>query len=113
MLHANKVLLIDDDNQRRHDFKVILDFLSEGTLDSESDRWPTLVDTSEENNTDLLCVIIGSINLASGRDEVIKAVNSWDRTLPILIISEEESEPGHEERDLERSAWIHRVYLRT
>jgi len=103
MLHANKVLLIDDESQRRHDFKVILDFLSEGTLDATSDRWPALVDVNEDQSADLLCAIIGSVTLSLGRDEVVKALNNWDRTLPILIINEEGNEVSHEERDLERS----------
>ena len=34
-----KVLLVDDDAQRRHDLKVILDFLGEEVIVAGTDQW--------------------------------------------------------------------------
>jgi hypothetical protein len=43
MWHNNKVLVIDDNQSRRHDFKILLDFLSETTLVTASDTWQAAV----------------------------------------------------------------------
>ena len=34
MLQANRVLLVDDNDQRRHDLKVILDFIGEEVIET-------------------------------------------------------------------------------
>ncbi|HEY8940500.1 MAG TPA: sigma-54-dependent Fis family transcriptional regulator, partial [Cellvibrio sp.] len=47
MWRNNKVLVIDDNPSRRHDLKILLDFLSETTLVTASNGWQAAV--AEEN----------------------------------------------------------------
>ena len=108
MLQANRVLLVDDNDQRRHDLKVILDFIGEEVIAAESDRWPAVVESSSDSAQDngesmVLCALIGSVEKAQNNQEVVKALNNWDRNLPILMLSENISGENNEERDLERS----------
>tara|TARA_R110002167_G_scaffold1439_5_gene6827 strand:- start:7801 stop:9234 length:1434 start_codon:yes stop_codon:yes gene_type:complete len=68
-----KILLIDDDHQRRHDMQVILDFLGEE------------VNRRAKNSQDISAVLVGddSRGLFHG---VMTAVYQWDKSAPIICL---------------------------
>lgn len=85
-----KVLLIDDDAQRRHDMKVILDFIGEEVVSSESDSWQQALVSSASEDKNFLAVLLGSSSnqtLEKTMQELVK----WDDSCPILWLSDSES----------------------
>lgn len=77
-----KVLLIDDNDTHRHDLKVILDFLGEETLVTNTINWQKAV-SDLEDPTQVSGVIIGETQSKS-LEQLIEALLQWDKGLPIL-----------------------------
>ncbi|MFK4751059.1 sigma-54 dependent transcriptional regulator [Oceanobacter antarcticus] len=80
-----KILLIDDDHQRRHDMQVILDFLGEEVIVSDSQHWQEEVTRRANNSQDISAVLVGddSRGLFHG---VMTAVYQWDKSAPIICL---------------------------
>ena len=53
-----KVLVIDDDEKRRHDLKVILDFVGEVAIGTAGDNWKEAVEGEDKENVG--CLILGA-----------------------------------------------------
>jgi len=80
-----KVLLIDDDEQRRHDLKVILDFLGEEAIVAQPSDWRREIEGVVGDSTDISAVLLGdSKNIPIA--DVIEALLTWDKGIPILSI---------------------------
>ncbi|MCF5677953.1 sigma-54-dependent Fis family transcriptional regulator, partial [Pseudomonas syringae] len=56
-----KILLIDDDSQRRRDLAVILNFLGEENLSCSSQDWQQAVG-SLASTREVLCILLGSVS---------------------------------------------------
>ncbi|UTW48923.1 sigma-54 dependent transcriptional regulator [Bacterioplanoides sp. SCSIO 12839] len=80
-----KVLLIDDDEQRRHDLKVILDFLGEEAIVAGPDEWRRVVESQIEDSTEISAVLLGDSHSIPSAD-IIEALLTWDKGVPILSI---------------------------
>lgn len=79
-----KVLLVDDDEQRRHDLKVILDFLGEEVIVAGTNQWLKVAESKVEDSTEISAVILGEASAAT-LGAVIENLLSWDKGLPILM----------------------------
>lgn len=79
-----KVLLVDDDEQRRHDLKVILDFLGEEVIVAGTDQWLKEAESKVEDSTEISAVILGD-SLGAPLEKIIENLLSWDKGLPILM----------------------------
>lgn len=66
MWRDTKILLIDDDCDRRRDMTVILNFLSEDHLACASDDWRRAVEGLESSGS-ILGVLVGQIDSKGGR----------------------------------------------
>lgn len=111
MWQAIKVLLIDDNEQRCHDMRVILDFIGEETIKAQSHDWKQAVERSiaqvaeaasekgasksDEKGVDawvrskqdeISCALIGEVE--SPRN-LINELNELAEGLPILILNEQ------------------------
>ena len=84
----DKVLIIDDDHSRRHDLKVLLDFLSETTLTAASEDWKAAV-ASEKAGEGYVAVFLGDIK-GSGLSltHLLKDIRSWSDELAVISIDE-------------------------
>lgn len=82
-----KVLLIDDEVQRCHDMKVILDFLGEGVIVANSQNWQTKVADTVNDSTDIMAAILGGCQVAS-LESVLKGLHTWDKGLPVLYVED-------------------------
>jgi sigma-54 specific flagellar transcriptional regulator A len=80
-----KVLLIDDNAQRRHDLKVILDFLGEEAIVAQTNDWRREVQGHVGDSTDISAVILGD-SASSPMADVVEAILSWDKGIPILFV---------------------------
>ncbi|MEN9464948.1 MAG: hypothetical protein RL217_1129 [Pseudomonadota bacterium] len=82
-----KVLLIDDDEQRRHDMKVILDFLGEEAIVAGSQTWQKEVSATVADPVDIMGVLLGSCQQAS-LEAVLKGIQGWDKGVPVLYLED-------------------------
>ena len=87
MWRETKILLIDDDQDRRRDLTVILNFLSEDHLSCASSEWQAAVDTLESSRS-ILGVMLGDVAAKGGAVELLKQISKWDENLPLLLIGE-------------------------
>lgn len=85
MWRDTKILLIDDDRDRRRDMSVILDFLDEQYLACTSAEWREQVESLVSSQA-LLCVLLGAVEAQGGELELIKSLRGWDETLPVLLL---------------------------
>ena len=80
-----KILLVDDDEQRRHDLKVILDFLGEEVIVAGSSDWRKVADANIEDSTEISVVMLGNCDNQS-LEKTVEAMLSWDKGLPFLLV---------------------------
>ncbi len=61
MWEENNVIVVDDNQQRRHDAQVILDFLGENPVTYSCQEWTTLVakPESQENTRQIKTLVFG------------------------------------------------------
>lgn len=84
-----KVLLVDDNEQRRHDMRVILDFLGEEAVTAGSGDWRKAVESSVDDSTEICAVLLGECR-SSSLSAVVEALLSWDKGLPVLFMDDSE-----------------------
>lgn len=89
MWRNNKVLVIDDNQSRRHDLKVLLDFLGEPALASASDDWQAIV-ADQHNGEDYVAVCIGSYGSSQQNiTQLLKDIRCWNDELAVILIGDE------------------------
>lgn len=87
MLRNNKVLVIDDLQQRRHDLKTLLDFLGETTVISASDRWSEVA--QEHPAEDYAVVFVGCFNTTKASlIHLLKNIRAWNDELAVILVGE-------------------------
>lgn len=86
-----KIVLIDDDVQRRHDLQIILDFLGEDVLASSSDDWKENIASVLTGAEQIATVILGDCR-TEPLQKMIAAVDHWIKNLPILVLSKDQPE---------------------
>ncbi|MEE8058011.1 MAG: sigma-54 dependent transcriptional regulator [Pseudomonadales bacterium] len=93
MWEENNVIAIDDNEQRRHDTQVILDFLGENPVTFSCKDWAALCEQPEaRNNTrQIKTLVFGEADAASVEDRLNEAQH-WDRSCPIILIGEQNTE---------------------
>ncbi|WP_426417595.1 sigma-54-dependent transcriptional regulator [Aestuariirhabdus sp. LZHN29] len=80
-----KLLLIDEDDERRQHLKVIFDFLGEEALGCSGSDWlPRLEETDEK--PDVTAIILGDV--ASGFNPVLQQIKQWDEGVPVLMLGD-------------------------
>ncbi|MFP5340574.1 MAG: sigma-54 dependent transcriptional regulator, partial [Gammaproteobacteria bacterium] len=82
-----KILLIDDDRDRRRDLAVILNFLSEDHLACSSSEWQDAV-AGLESSRAVIGVLLGDVSARGGAVELIKQMGKWDENVPLMLIGE-------------------------
>lgn len=89
MWRNNKVLVIDDAQQRRHDLKVLLDFLGETTLVTSSDTWSEAV-CNEHKGEDYVAVFIGDFTASNASlAQLLKSIHAWNDELAVILLDEQ------------------------
>ena len=86
MWRETKLLLIDDNLERRRDLAVILNFLGEEHLACGSADWRQAVGEIESRG--ILSVLLGDVQSKGGALELLKAFGEWDEYLPVLMLDD-------------------------
>ena len=84
-----KVLVIDDDYQRRHDLAVVLDFLGETAKNTTSTDWKALCEEANLLPDHLVAVLIG--NDIPSLANLIDEIKQWGPSLPFVLVGEQGS----------------------
>ena len=87
MWRETKILLIDDDLDRRRDLAVILNFLSEDHLACASDAWQDQVAPLESSRA-VIGVMLGEVTGKGGTLELARQMSRWDENVPLILIGE-------------------------
>ncbi len=100
MWTAVKALLIDDDINRRHDLKIILDFVGEETVVSHSSAWREKVSVAGSKEEDFSCVILG--DAAPSLASMVKSIFDWNSEIPIVLLDPRVEEDEKLEEELKK-----------
>ncbi|GAD61352.1 hypothetical protein PA6_006_00010, partial [Aquipseudomonas alcaligenes NBRC 14159] len=84
MWRETKILLIDDNAERRRDLAVILGFLGEDHIACASSEWREAVGKLESSR-EVLNVLLGDVTAKGGSLELLKQISTWDENLPLLL----------------------------
>lgn len=87
MWRETKILLIDDNAERRRDLAVILNFLGESHLVCTSSDWSARIEELNSSR-DVLCVLLGEVSARGGVTELVRQLVAWDEFLPLLVLGE-------------------------
>ncbi|MCW8196489.1 sigma-54-dependent Fis family transcriptional regulator [Proteobacteria bacterium 005FR1] len=88
MWQAVKVLVIDDDERRRHDLKVILDFLGEPAVASGYREWQEVAARNSRGPQEFAAVIIADCYKQQSLKTRIQQLWEWDRGCPVILAGE-------------------------
>lgn len=89
MWRNNKVLIIDDNEQRRHDLKILFDFLSESSLTNSSANWQSCV-VDERQGEDYVAVFIGDYRGGKQTlEQLLKDIRAWNDELAVVFLGDE------------------------
>ena len=80
-----KVLLLDQNESRSHDLKVILDFIGEETIVCKEADLDGI--TREHESGSITCAIISQLD---NTDKIAEYLVDWDPTLPIILLDASE-----------------------
>jgi len=87
MWRESRILLIDDNPQRRHDLAVIFEFLGEACSSCAS---ADLADgLAEEMQAQLSCVLLGQVDSKGGAPRLLKHLGVTAANLPLLLLGEQ------------------------
>jgi sigma-54 specific flagellar transcriptional regulator A len=93
MWQENHIVLVDDDDRRRHDFGVILDFLGENPSPFASPDWAQLCQRAEAKAGSRA---VGAVILGDCRERPLlrrlREIHDWDATAPVILIGEHDAD---------------------
>lgn len=96
-----KVLLVDDDAKRRHDFKTVLDFLGEPAVSTECGPWLQTADQHTREcaanpavpDADYLLLVLGDSCNQISLPQRLQAIRDWNPLVPVVLLGDEQELP--------------------
>lgn len=85
------VIVVDDDEQRRHDTQVIFEFLGESPASFSCEQWAQILSESEvQKNTENIKALVfgapGPVTEIGPLQARLDEAQNWDRSCPIVLI---------------------------
>jgi len=84
-----KVLIIDNDDQRRYDLRVIHDFLGHSVVVANSSDWKRQATEGFEQSSDVVAILIGGVEVDFELQTLLADLTAWDAGLPVLLMGEQ------------------------
>ena len=82
-----KVLLVDDDEQRKHDMHVLLDFLGEGSYTCNTSNYKEVA-AELDDPMEIVALILGSSKKHT-LQEMLNNISDWDKGMPIIYVGDD------------------------
>jgi len=85
-----KVLVIDDDQERCHDLKIVLDFLGEPAVIANYSDWETRISQAKTNEEDgeFIAVVIGSHHAQLPLEQRLKPIVQWNDSVALILMKD-------------------------
>jgi sigma-54 specific flagellar transcriptional regulator A len=94
MLKNSKVVVVDDNEARRQNLQVILEFLGETVIAESEINWEERASASEsEEEGEYVAVILGSCPKNQSVETRIQMIGKWSPAAAIILISDGEDRP--------------------
>lgn len=82
-----KVLLVDDNEQRKHDMHVLFDFLGEEAFSCDTSSWKAEAQKVGDP-MDIVALVLGAADSRPILD-VLNDINEWDKGMPIIYVGDD------------------------
>ena len=93
MWEENNVIIVDDNEQRRHDAMVILDFLGENPKSYACREWAAFSKRAEaQDKTRQIKALVLGDNSAITLEQRLEQVREWGRSCPVILIGDHQIE---------------------
>jgi len=87
MWQETRVVIVDDDNQRRHDLRVIFDFLGEHPTDMTYNEWRKNIDKHPlPDDNGVIAVVIGQLGIGITLEKALNELAQWCDGLPAMLV---------------------------
>ena len=84
MTENKKLLIIEDDEPRCHDLKIIFDFIGEKCEETSSADWKNCLTESEQ----YVGILLGHLENYNTVSDIIKEVVEIDETMPVILLDD-------------------------
>ena len=97
MWQNTQVLVVDDNQDRRRELTLILQFLGKSVISSPWDQWQDAVSEVKESDDDrgAMALFLGQTPNPEGLEQELQQIHQWQDDLPVILL---------EERSLSKSA---------
>ena len=93
LLEPIKILVVDDNAERRRDLKVILDFMGESALTVDTSRCEEEADLADSAHR-YSAVFLGENKDHPSLISRLQRVHDWDQGLPVILVGQESELPA-------------------
>jgi sigma-54 dependent transcriptional regulator, flagellar regulatory protein len=98
MWQETRVVIVDDDNQRRHDLRVIFDFLGEHPTDMTYNEWRKAIDKHPlPDDSTIIAVVLGQLGIGITLEKALNELSQWFDGLPVLMVGSKNVEELNEQ----------------
>lgn len=81
-----KILVVDEDDKRRHELSIILDFLGESAVIATPKNWQELV--SDENVEEFTGILLSNSGCLSSLNECLTKLLGWNKCAAVVLLDE-------------------------
>ena len=81
-----KVLIIDNDDQRRHDLQVIHEFLGDTVVTATSSDWAQRAAEGFNESREVVAVLVGGVESTFTLETLLADLIAWDAGVPVLLL---------------------------
>lgn len=93
MWQDGNVIVVDDNQQLRHDFGVILDFLGESPQQYSFSEWSALISSnSDDVNDRVTAIILGHCEASVQLEALLKNIHDWNAAVPVMLLGSQSAD---------------------
>ncbi|MEZ5523995.1 MAG: sigma-54 dependent transcriptional regulator [Pseudomonadales bacterium] len=84
-----KVLIIENNDQRRHDLQVIHEFLGDTVVTATSIDWQQRAAEGFEQSSEVVAVLVGGVESTFELETLLADLTVWDAGVPVLLLGDQ------------------------
>ncbi len=86
-----KVLVVDDNESRRNQLKIVLDFLGEPAVTAVCSDWQQAASSHCTETSEFVAVMLGDCCDSNNLKQRLEAIRSWDSGCPVILVGEDQT----------------------